>query len=65
MGTCVASTIVPTAPMRLAPSWARGEGAVRVAFAHVGHGGHKGAKWSGCRDSSHGAARANRGPQAR
>ena len=50
MGTCVASMIVPTVPMRFAPSWARGEGAVTslLPFAHVGHGGHKGAKWAGC-----------------
>ena len=36
MGTCVASMIVPTAPMRVAPSWARGEGAVTSLLRMLG-----------------------------
>ena len=36
MGTCVASMIVPTVPMRFAPSWARGEGAVTSLLRMLG-----------------------------
>ena len=35
-GTCVASVIVPTVPMRFAPSWARGEGAVTSLLRMLG-----------------------------
>ena len=35
-GTCVASMIVPTVPMRFAPSWARGEGAVTSLLRMLG-----------------------------
>ena len=35
-GTCVASMIVPTVPMRFAPSWARGEGAVTSVLRMLG-----------------------------
>eukprot|EP00964_Phaeocystis_antarctica_P030891 scaffold17477_cov66-Phaeocystis_antarctica.AAC.9 len=67
MGTCVASMIVPTAHMPFPPPRARGEGAVTSLLRMLGMAATKlkGAKWSGCRDSSHGAARANRGLQAR
>eukprot|EP00964_Phaeocystis_antarctica_P012879 scaffold7048_cov56-Phaeocystis_antarctica.AAC.2 len=36
MGTCVASMIVPTVPMRFAPSWARGEGVVTSLLRMLG-----------------------------
>ena len=35
-GTCVASMMVPTVPMRFAPSWARGEGAVTSLLRMLG-----------------------------